>query len=74
MASDTMTVTAHQGETLDSLVWRILGAGSGTVEEVLELNRDIAGEGAVLAEGRVVVLPRLTVTPVQERKIVQLWD
>ncbi len=74
MASDTMTATAHQGETLDALVWRILGAGSGTVEQVLELNRDIAGEGAVLAEGRVVVLPRLTVTPVQERKIVQLWD
>lgn len=74
MASDTMTATAHQGETLDALGWRILGAGSGTVEQVLELNRDIAGEGAVLAEGRVVVLPRLTVTPVQQRKIVQLWD
>ena len=74
MASDTMTATAHQGETLDALVWRILGAGSGTVEQVLELNRDIAGIGAVLPEGRVVVLPRLTVAPVQERKIVQLWD
>lgn len=74
MASDTMTATAHQGETLDALVWRILAAGSGTVEQVLELNRDIASVGAVLPEGKVVVLPRLTVAPVQERKIVQLWD
>jgi phage tail protein X len=41
---------------------------------VLELNRDLAGEGPILAEGRVIVLPLLLEPPVQQREMVQLWD
>jgi len=74
MAADTFTARAMQGETLDALVWRVLGAGSGTVEKVLELNRDIAAIGAVLPEGHAVTLPLMTSVPVPDRKIIQLWD
>jgi phage tail protein X len=73
MAS-TFTATAEQNESLDGLVWRVLGAGSGVVERVLELNRGIADIGALLPEGTVVTLPVLTTTPVAETNIVKLWD
>lgn len=70
----TFTVTAEQGETLDALVWRVLGAGSGVVEQVYELNRDLAELGAVLPEGQTVILPIFSAAPVAEREMVQLWD
>jgi phage tail protein X len=74
----TFLAAAQQGETLDALVWRVLGAGSGTVEQVLELNRDIAGNAlsaaAVLSEGQVITLPLILAAPIEERKMVQLWD
>lgn len=69
----TFTASAHQGETVDALVWRVLGAGSGTVEQVLELNRDIAALGPVLPEGQTVILPVTPSSP-PTREIVQLWD
>lgn len=70
----TFTVTAEQGESLDALVWRVLGAGSGVVEQVYELNRDLAELGAVLPEGHEVILPVFSAAPVQAREMVQLWD
>lgn len=70
----TFTAAAEQGETLDALVWRVLGAGSGVVEQVYELNRDLAEVGAVLPEGREIILPAITATPVAERIMVHLWD
>lgn len=70
----TFTVTAEQGESLDALVWRVLGAGSGVVEQVYELNRDLAELGAVLPERHVVILPVFSAAPVQAREMVQLWD
>jgi phage tail protein X len=74
----TFQAAAQQNEPLDALVWRVLGAGSGTVEQVLELNRDIAGAAlsaaSVLSEGQIVTLPLITAAPVKERKMVQLWD
>jgi len=70
----TMTVTALQGETVDALVWRVLRAGSGVVEEVLTLNRDMAAIGAVLPEGTPVILPVLTAAATIERDIIQLWS
>lgn len=70
----TMPVTALQGETLDALVWRVLGVGAGTVEEVLELNRDLAEGGAVLAEGQTIILPMSITSAIPTREIIQLWD
>ncbi|OJY65526.1 MAG: phage tail protein [Sphingobium sp. 66-54] len=70
----TFTATALQGETVDALVWRVLGAGSGTVEQVLDLNRDIAALGPVLPEGHPVSLPLLLTPEAPARAIVHLWD
>lgn len=70
----TFTAAAEQGETLDALVWRVLGAGSGVVEQVYELNRDLAELGAVLPEGREIILPAAIANPVTTREMVQLWD
>lgn len=70
----TFTATAQQGETVDALVWRMLGAGSGIVEQVFALNRDLADIGPVLPEGHVVTLPVPTAGSVPEREIVKLWD
>ncbi|MCW2395191.1 MULTISPECIES: tail protein X [unclassified Sphingobium] len=69
-----MTARALQAETLDALVWRVLGKGSGTVEQVLEANRDIAGAGALLAEGREIILPLVMRESTPDRDIIQLWD
>lgn len=71
----TFTVSALQGETVDALVWRALGMGAGVVEQVLDLNRDIAALGPVLPEGHIVTLPLLTAAAAPPaRAIVQLWD
>jgi phage tail protein X len=70
----TFAAFALQGETLDALVWRVLGAGSGVVEQALELNRDLAALGPVLPEGMPVTLPLILTAQVQEREMVKLWD
>lgn len=72
--AETFTATALQGETLDALCWRALGQTSGVVEQALELNRDLADAGAVLAEGQVIVLPLILTPTVATREMVQLWD
>ncbi len=69
----TFTATALQDETLDALMWRKLGTTT-PIEDVLELNRDIAGLGPYLPEGTVVTLPLLTATPAPAYDIIQLWD
>lgn len=70
----TFTATALQGETLDALCWRVLGQTAGVVEQALELNRGLAGQGPLLAEGQVITLPLLLTPAVPERQMVQLWD
>lgn len=69
----TRTVTALQSETIDALVWRATGQGSGAVELVLEANPGIAETSAALAEGTPVAIPDLPSTPA-ELALVQLWD
>lgn len=70
----TITATALQGETLSDLCWRALGQTEGVVEQALTLNRGIAEQGPVLAEGQAIILPNLTEKRVQLRELVQLWD
>lgn len=68
-----MKVRARQGDTVDQICWRYLGATSGVVEQVLQLNPDIAKLGPVLPMGTVVTLPKRTET--QPKKIrVTLWE
>lgn len=66
------TVYAHQGETLDALLYRVVGATDGITERVLEMNPGLADKGPILAEGTAVQVPE---TPTGTRRIetIQLW-
>ena len=66
-------VAAFSGEPLDSLVWRSIGGGAGTVEAVLEANPGLAELGPALPEGKIVVVP-LPASPAPEAPTVQLWS
>lgn len=70
-----MRVHAMQGDTLDLLCHRHLGATAGVVEQALELNPGLAALGPVLPHGTAVVLPNLSTaqTPAT-RALIQLWD
>jgi len=68
-----MKVIAQQGDTLDMLCWRHLGRTRGVVEQVLEMNRDLAALGPVLPLGTPVELPD-TLPSAPARTMVQLWD
>jgi len=70
----TFTATALQGETLDALCWRVLGQTGGIVEQALDLNRDLAEQGALLTEGQIITLPIVTAPVTPARQIIQLWD
>lgn len=70
----TFTATALQDEPLDALCWRMLGQTEGIVEQVLELNRNLADLGTLLSEGQVIILPIITAPVTPERDIVKLWD
>lgn len=72
--ADTFTATAHKNETLDALVWRVLKRGSPVVEQVLQLNRDIASIGAFLPEGQVITLPVIKAETVRKTETINLWD
>lgn len=70
----TFTAPALQDETLDELCWRVLGQTEFVVEQALELNRDLAGQGPYLCEGQIIILPVQLPDKVPENKIIQLWD
>lgn len=70
----SFTVTALQDETLDELCWRVLGQTEFVVEQALELNRGLAGQGVHLREGQLITLPARLPDRVAEHKIIQLWD
>ena len=70
-----MRVHAMQGDTLDLLCYRHLGATAGVVEKTLELNTGLAALGTVLPHGTAVELPDLSTTQTPAtRALVQLWD
>ncbi|KVX18239.1 phage tail protein [Burkholderia ubonensis] len=70
-----MEVRALQGETIDSLCWRVLGRTRGVVEAVLDLNRDLAQYGPVLPHGLLVELPdEVPQTAQSGAERLQLWD
>ncbi len=77
MIVSPLIVRAHQGESLDALVWRSTGRDSGVVEAVLDANRGIAVTGTALAEGTPVLIPANLITLNASPLVidtVQLWD
>lgn len=68
-----MTVRALAGETVDALVWRVLGLGASAVEQVFEANPNLADAGLFLARDQRVVLP-VSATAPAATPLVQLWD
>lgn len=68
------TVLARQADTVDAICWRELGATTGVVEQVLELNRGLAVIGPVLPEGTPVVLPDRSAVTAPILSPIQLWD
>lgn len=51
------TVFAHQGETLDALLYRVYGKTAAITEQTLQLNPHLVNQGPVLREGTPVTLP-----------------
>ena len=68
------TVRSIQGDTLDGLCWRELGATRGVLEDVFELNRGLAELGPVLPPGTAVTLPDPASVQTPQTQTVQLWD
>jgi len=69
----TRTVTAHQHDTLDALIWRHLGHTRDVVERVLELNPGLAGVGPILPHGHTVLIPQRVTTAAPAAPLIQLW-
>ncbi len=69
-----MQVRSQQGDTLDALVFRYLGASSGYVEQALTLNPSLAALGAVLPAGTMVTLPDAVEAPTSARDSISLWE
>ena len=68
-----MRVIAHQGDTVDALCQRHLGATAEVTEQVLEMNQGLAALGTVLPMGTQVDLPD-QVPDKNNNTLIQLWD
>lgn len=66
--------TTKQHDMLDAIAYRHYGYHGGTVEAILEANRDLSELPCVLPAGITILLPDLT--PASERRPVamRLWD
>lgn len=69
--AQSVTVRAHQHETLAALAWRQLGATAGHVEATLAANPGLAKLADELPEGQAV---RLVKAPEPARPLVYLWE
>lgn len=69
-----MKLIAHQGDTLDSLIFRHYGRTANLVELALELNPHLANQ-PILTIGQVVDMPEINQQPQKATKAtMQLWD
>lgn len=64
---------ALEGETVDALVWRTLGARDGLVEAVHAANPGLAALGPFLPLGTEIAVP-LPPSPATAKPLVQLWS
>lgn len=67
-------VRAHQGETLDALLYRVYGKTAAITEQTLQLNPHLAEQGPVLKEGTPVTLPPPPETRETKKPKIQLWS
>ncbi|MCW2410883.1 MULTISPECIES: tail protein X [unclassified Sphingobium] len=69
------SLTALQGDTVDALIWREAGLGSGSIGAVLDANPGLADLGPILPLGTIVMVP-ISKAPeaTRQRPLTQLWD
>lgn len=63
---------AQADETVDALVFRVLGKGASAIEDVLEANPNLADLGLFLPLGQRVVIPVAALGP-ETTPMIQLW-
>lgn len=68
------TARAHQGETLDELLYRLYGETAAITERALTLNPGLADQGPILAEGTRVILPPPDTLVDTKKPTIQLWS
>lgn len=71
--SSFQAVHSIEGDTVDKICYRYLGATGEITEQVLDSNPHLAALGPVLPNGTVVQLPVQAVTPTKPN-FIQLWD
>ena len=64
--------TTKDGDTLDYICWKHYGHTKGVVEKVLEVNRNLANQPAVLEAGIKIELPEVEEKTKNER--IKLWQ
>ncbi|MCB1520936.1 MAG: tail protein X [Hyphomicrobiaceae bacterium] len=64
----------RDGDMLDDIAFRHYGYHRGTVEAILEANRDLSAHPPMLPGGLVIVLPDLPSVAERAPKTVRLWD
>jgi len=67
------TVYAHEGDTLDKVLYRAYAQTAVITEEALGINRGIADLGPILPQGTAVILPDPP-TSSGKQETVQLWS
>tara|TARA_R110001583_G_scaffold48027_1_gene150280 strand:- start:39418 stop:39627 length:210 start_codon:yes stop_codon:yes gene_type:complete len=66
-------VTAQKHETVDALSYRTLGT-TDAVEQIYQLNQNLAELGPFLPHGTQVQIPEITTTTTATVKRTALWD
>ena len=70
-----MQVRSVQGDTIDSICYRIYGYTAGVTEQVMKTNQHLITLGPVLPGGTLLTLPdQITADSVQTKTLVNLWD
>ena len=68
-----MKYQTRDGDVLDAIALKYYGTTEGTVEKILEENRELAFQPVSLPSGLIIDLPNI-VLPIKENKKVRLWD
>ena len=71
-----MIAIALEGETLDAVVWRVLGRTAGITEQAFDANPGVADLGGTLPGGTQIdlTLAAQAVSAPPKRDVVSLWD
>lgn len=72
LTSETVTVRAMEGDTLDLICWRHYGA-TAPVDTVLAANPGLAALGVIIPMGTVITLPAITTVSTTSTTEVSLW-